>query len=298
MYTPCSIGTFSETEVVLVEQDQVIDKTEPEVKSRQSQSCSSILNHNIDHDHCYSSFYQSSFDIGFVNVHKLSNKLDIPDMENFIRSYKILGCAETKVCVNDLIEVKGYMYFNSKFSKVAHKSGGVGVFIDESLKNEIDIMNCADHCKDCGILCNIPDVLWILLGKVLFVIAYIHPEGSVYADNDLFDTVTFTTIDLMNHFDVDKLCMMGDYNARTGGLDDFIVIDEQVIKANPCVPNIVNECLAIPSYDIDNIRISNDTKNNNYGKCLVKMCHNLDVKITNGRFGVDSSLPTCKDVSV
>ena len=42
--------------------------------------------------------------------------------------------------------------------------------------------------------------------------------------NDLFDTVTFTTIDLMNHFDVDKLCMMGDFNARTGGLDDFIVI--------------------------------------------------------------------------
>ena len=106
-------------------------------------------------------------------------------------------------------------------------------------------------------------MLWILLGKVLFVIAYIHPEGSVYADNDLFDTVTFTTIDLMNHFDVDKLCMMG--------LDDFIVIDEEVIKANPCVPNIVNECLAIPSYDIDNIRISNDTKTNNYGKCLVKM---------------------------
>ena len=28
------------------------------------------------------------------------------------------------------------------------------------------------------------------------------------------------------------------------------------------------------------------------------MCQNLDVKITNGRFGVDSSLPTCKDVSV
>ena len=71
LQTPCSTGTFSETEEVLVEQDQVIDKTEPEVKSRQSQSCSLMLNHNIDHDHCYSSFYQSSFDIGFVNVHKL-----------------------------------------------------------------------------------------------------------------------------------------------------------------------------------------------------------------------------------
>ena len=114
-------------------------------------------------------------------------------MENFIGSYNIISCAETND--NDFIEMKGYTYFNSKFNNVAHTSGGVGVFIDESLKNEIDIMNCSDHCMDFGILCNIPNLLWIILGNVLLVIAYIHPEGSVYVDNDMFDTVTFTTID-------------------------------------------------------------------------------------------------------
>ena len=86
-------------------------------------------------------------------------------MVDFISSYTNFGCAETKVCDNDLIDVKGYTYFNSKFSKAAHKSGGVGVFIDDSLKNDFDIINCSDHCKDCSVLCNMPNVLWILLAK-------------------------------------------------------------------------------------------------------------------------------------
>ena len=63
--------------------------------------------------------------------------------------------------------------------------------------------------------------------------------------------------------------MMGYFNPRTGELDDFIVIDEQIINANLFVPDIVMECLAIPRYDIDNIRISNDTQINSYGKSLV-----------------------------
>ena len=33
-------------------------------------------------------------------------------------------------------------------------------------------------------------------------------------------------------------------------------------------------------------------------RVLFKMCKNIDVRITNGRFGVDSSMPTCKDISV
>ena len=143
-----------------------------------------------------------------------------------------------------------------------------------------------------------PNVLWILLGKVLFVIAYFHPEGSIYADNDIFDTVTYNTIELMNHFEIDKLCMMGNFNARTGGLDDFIIIDEQVTKANPFVPDLVNDCLTIPSCDIDVLRVSKDSKVNSYGRSLLQMCQNLDVRITNGRFGVNSSMPTCKDTSV
>ena len=70
------------------------------------------------------------------------------------------------------------MYFNSKFNKVAHKSGGVGVLIAESLKNEIDSMNCSDHCKDCGTLCNIPNMLWILLGNVLFILQISIRKGQ------------------------------------------------------------------------------------------------------------------------
>ena len=187
--------------------------------------------------------------------------------------------------------MKGYIYFNST-------SGGVGVFIDDSLKNYFDIINCSDHCKDCSVLCNLPNVLWILLGKVIFVIAYFHPEGSIYAEKDILYTVTYTTIELMNLFEIDKLCMMGDFNARTGRLDYFIVIDEQVTKANPFVPDIVNNCLSIPSCDIDVLRVSKDSKVNSYGRSLVQMCQNLDIRITNGRFGVTSLMPTCKDASV
>ena len=159
-------------------------------------------------------------------------------------------------------------------------------------------MVCTEHCKKCLELCDMPNVLWLLFGDVLFTIVYVHPEGSVYVDPEIFDKIVCTTMELLDHYNVHNMCFTGDFNARSGMLDDFVFMDDTVSKANPVIPDLVKDCLALPNYDIDVLRKSKDLKTNNFGKCFIQMCQNLDLRIVNGRFGLDSTLPTCKDASV
>ena len=78
----------------------------------------------------------------------------------------------------------------------------------------------------------------------------------------------------------------------------MFVIDDKVMDCNIVIPNEAKDCLSLPNYEIDQLRSSIDTKTNNYGKCLINFCQNIDVRIVNGRFGVYSSLATCRDASV
>ena len=181
---------------------------------------------------------------------------------------------------------------------MSHKTGGVGIFIKESFAEDFIVLNCADHCKKCKELCEIPNILWLMIGEVLFVVAYINPEGSRYVDEDIFDKMTYYTLELSDHFSASNICIMGDFNARTGDLIDYVHMDDLVLRDNPNVPDIVKDCLVFPSYDIDVIRTSKDDKVNNWGRNCIQFCQNLDVRLVNGLYGVNSSLPTCKNLSV
>ena len=75
-------------------------------------------------------------------------------------------------------------------------------------------------------------------------------------------------------------------------------MDEIVSKANPIISDLVKDCLALPNYDIDVLRHSKDLKSNNFGIYFIQLCQNLDLRIVNGRFGLDNALATCKDTSV
>ena len=77
-----------------------------------------------------------------------------------------------------------------------------------------------------------------------------------------------------------------------------VFMDETVSKSNPIVSDLVKDCLALPNYDIDVLRHSKDLKSNNVGRYFIQLCQNSDLRIVNGRFGLDSALATCTDTSV
>ena len=74
--------------------------------------------------------------------------------------------------------------------------------------------------------------------------------------------------------------LAGDYNARTGELDDFIMTD-----STEFVPELCKLC-DNPSYHTDDFNMPRenvDKEINNYGRDLISFCQYYDMHIVNGR---------------
>ena len=76
-------------------------------------------------------------------------------------------------------------------------------------------------------------VLWVYFNKnafglpCIFGSVYIPHEASKYHDSDLFDELAEDIVNIKSKYDA-PICMIGDFNSRTGNLDDFIILEEQI----------------------------------------------------------------------
>ena len=133
------------------------------------------------------------------------------------------------------------------------------------------------------------DLLWVkmsysyfgLKNDLFICFCYISPEGSsIYSSSktsglDIFD---YLEKDIARFNKLGDILIMGDLNARSSQLKDFI--------DNDC-----NDHLQLPDYisiDKQCHRNNMDSHVNNYGKVLVEMCCNSNCKILNGRVPGDS----------
>jgi hypothetical protein len=79
-----------------------------------------------------------------------------------------------------------------------------------------------------------------------------------------------------------EVLICGDFNARTRGLQDFILNDD--IKENFVDCPLPNDYI----YDVSINRHQLDEISNLHGNLLVKLCKHLQMRILNGRFLGDS----------
>lgn len=56
--------------------------------------------------------------------------------------------------------------------------------------------------------------------KFVFGVVYIQPEGSSYGDIEIFDRLESDIVSFCT--ENTKICLVGDFNARTGLLSDYI----------------------------------------------------------------------------
>ena len=79
------------------------------------------------------------------------------------------------------------------------------------------------------------------------------------------------------------LLLVGDFNSRTGNMDDFILRDDT---------DLIPELSENPTYQTDNFqspRSNSDMEINNYGKHLISICKSNDgLHFLNSRFSGDS----------
>ena len=97
------------------------------------------------------------------------------------------------------------------------------------------------------------------------------------------------------------LCMLGDFNSRTGQLCDILEPDKTI--DNLCTDNEMFECGSHAVFELADTKLersSTDAHTNNYGLRLISLCKNLGVVIANGRIGADKGIgkTTCDGKSV
>ena len=111
---------------------------------------------------------------------------------------------------------------------------------------------------------------------VLFACVYCPPEGSVYANDDIFTELEQTILD---NNDGKEICLLGDLKAHTAELADF-----DLAKGKPAqVEDDINEYEFLIDRGFDLKRYSEDKRTNNYGHKLIDMCKSLGILIANGR---------------
>ncbi|WAR01333.1 hypothetical protein MAR_007891 [Mya arenaria] len=111
--------------------------------------------------------------------------------------------------------------------------------------------------------------------------------GSPYSSIEIFDQIESDIVDFRSEGLL--VCMIGDFNVRSGLLSDFISVDQHIsdelldIETEMLLNKNNLDVLGFPSE-----RYSEDYTCNNYGHRFIDLCKSLDVHIANGRLFKDA----------
>ncbi|CAG2246975.1 unnamed protein product [Mytilus edulis] len=157
-----------------------------------------------------------------LNCCGIKSRMQYPEFENIIKKHDIVCFVETKTDDIDVINFPGF-HFKMKNRKTvtSRRSGGIIVGYTEKLKNMIEIKE-----TDCKY------VLWFQVnGKVfnldkpvVFGVVYIPPEYTKYSSDEALNQIEHEYLRFSNYSNY--ICLLGDFNARTGCDDDYVIIDE------------------------------------------------------------------------
>lgn len=209
-----------------------------------------------------------------------------------LSKYDVLCVTETKLDKTDVISVPGYEFISQeRKQKYIRKSGGIGLFHRDFLKNEINVIETdSDY------------ILWLKFHRRLFNtnedlilgVLYVPPEQSRFLNEDEYFSLEseITSMSCKSSY----ICLTGDMNARTSNLCDFVNVDSTIadlMNFDENLLNFFNQSNELPNLNINKDRVSCDKKTNNNGYKLIDICTNNNLFILNGRFGSDKNKGKC-----
>ncbi len=167
------------------------------------------------------------WNIGGIISDNYGNKFEDPDFLKLINGEDIIAITETHIGEHDKLSVPGYVVkrkVRKKSRKAKKYSGGIALIVKKELESSIEILKsksdnilwskikCSDGGND------------FLLGTV-----YISPLNSTYSKNVLcnqFKTWEILTEEIAFYKSKYRIGLVGDFNARTGILPDYIINDD------------------------------------------------------------------------
>ena len=188
-----------------------------------------------------------------------------------IHKHDIFGIVETHADSNSDLQIHDFRHYvkHRENSKGKRNSGGIAVYIRKTIIGGTSFVISRNK-----------NILWLKLDKSFFDLdkdlylgtVYISPNTSQVIDQELLDDIESEIVNFTLKGDV---ILQGDFNARTGSMQEFAVHDDD------------NQFLEIPEdYEIDteNYRYSQDENTtNSRGRILIDLCTTLSLRILNGR---------------
>jgi len=220
------------------------------------------------------------------NINGLSNKTKDTLFIDEITKHDILFLTESHLNNDDNITISGYHIRHKNHYKPKSNGktdGGIVMMCKEHLQQGITTLDDTNH-----------DYLWYKLDKNFFnlekplyiCVAYIPHEHSLYIAQRDQDTMDGIEVDIGNYSRYGYILLLGDLNARSGTLNDFVDAD--------CDTNVHND---VKTYMFDsNVgkRCNQDNITNERGTRLAELCVQCRVRILNGRtLGDSQGLFTC-----
>ena len=207
--------------------------------------------------------------IGSLNCHGMRDKVDYPEFLKLVSTTDIFGVCETWLKENDDIHLPGYKFYPQNRKKEAGPSkGGIGFFINNNIKKHVKIRY--DLSSENFLICRILKKILGFNDDTYVAIVYIPPELSSREKRLKKDHFKHL-IEITSKINSNNIILVGDFNARTAGLDDTLKKDKHDIL----VPDFYTR--------IESKRSNQDLTRNKYGTKLIEYCVATGSYIANGR---------------
>ena len=208
---------------------------------------------------------------------QLGLKLENEDVLKVINSCHIFGITETHLLPSNGKQLVGYKDFHSfrkQGKRKNYNSGGISVYIRDEILDGVSVKHGETS-----------DFIWVELKKkkqyfnlqenVHIGFVYIAPANSNLNDRD------FTAYESLEK-DVSKfslkgdVMLLGDFNSRVAKMSDFIINDDD--KHTPLPDTYISD-----ENEYLSVRRNEDINTNEYGKHLLSLCQEHQLRIMNGR---------------
>ena len=210
--------------------------------------------------------------IGALNCYGLKDKIDYPEFLNLVSKNDIFGVSETWLGDNDEeVVLPGYKFYpmNRKKERGVQR-GSIGLFIKNNIKKIVKVRY--DLSNENFLWCKLCKNYFGYTDDVFICVVYIPPEYSTRERRLGMDHFKCLIKDTTAKIKSNNIILMGDFNSRTGNLEDLLIKDKH------------DECPCDGFFsDIKLRRNNQDMTINKYGKKLVEFCAATKSYIANGR---------------
>ena len=237
-----------------------------------------------------------------LNVCGLRTRIEQNILQAYVNDFDIICLTETKTDYIDPASFTGYNVIHATKLTDKYRYGGIhgiAILLSNSLSGKYQLIPSTYS----------DSVMWVKLEfgedsleQLILGAVYVPHEGSKYHENTIFDDIANDCIFLKAKYNA-PICLIGDFNARTGLLKDFVeTADFPIFQAGPGLnlDDAITSIDELESLGICTRRINQDRATNNNGRQLIEMCKSLDLLVVNGRIGKDKNIGkfTCDGKSV